>query len=182
MLFDIDPEPPCGLGDARRVALRLREWLAAREKTAIVKTSGGAGLHVLVPLNVPHTYAQTREFAREGAHELAHEHSDVVASTSRRDRRAGTVLIDWAQNSERRTVVAPYSLRASDVPSVSTPVSWEEVERGEQLRFGPREVLERIERFGDLFRPVLETMQRIGSQAPGAPGSPHPTPRVRHNR
>jgi bifunctional non-homologous end joining protein LigD len=160
VLFDLDPEPPAGLAEVCRVALLLRERLGARGLTAVVKTTGGAGLHVVVPLNRPHPYAQTREFARRLAHELARDDDQIVASATRRVEREGTVLIDWAQNSERRSVVAPYSLRAGYVPLVSAPVAWEEVEPGnEALLFGPDEVLDRIARVGDLFSPALNTVQ-----------------------
>jgi bifunctional non-homologous end joining protein LigD len=160
VLFDLDPEPPAGLAEVCRVALLLRERLGARGLTAVVKTTGGAGLHVVVPLNRPHTFAQTREFARRLAHELARDDDQIVASATRRVEREGTVLIDWAQNSERRSVVAPYSLRAGYVPLVSAPVAWEEVEPGnEALLFGPDEVLDRIARVGDLFSPALNTVQ-----------------------
>jgi bifunctional non-homologous end joining protein LigD len=162
VLFDLDPEPPAQTADARRAALLLRDWLRARDLTAVVKTTGGIGLHVLVPLNCRHTYSQTRSFARQGARELASEHDWIVDSAAHRDLRSGTVLIDWAQNSERRSMVAPYSLRATDVPSVSTPVDWEEVERdGTSLRFDPTEAIDRIARFGDEFGPALTLVQRV---------------------
>ncbi len=162
ILFDLDPEPPAGLSDACRVALLVRDRLAVHGLRAVVKTTGGSGLHVLVPLNSPHTYTQTRGFAREFASSLAARSEGVVATASRRDRRAGTVLIDWAQNHERRSMIAPYSLRANLVPLVSMPVSWEEVERGgDSLLFGPPEALERIERLGDLFEPALRDVQSL---------------------
>jgi bifunctional non-homologous end joining protein LigD len=162
VLFDLDPEPPAGLADACRVALLVRERLAACGLQAVAKTTGGSGLHVLVPLNSPHTYAQTRAFAREIARSLARDERGVAATAARRDRRAGAVLVDWAQNNERRSMVAPYSLRANVLPLVSAPVSWAEVTtRGEALRFGPAEALERIERLGDLFEPALREAQRL---------------------
>lgn len=165
VLFDLDPEPPAGLEEACRVALLLRDRLEARNLTSVVKTTGGSGLHILVPLNCAHSYAQTRELARSLAHELAREHPGVVASAALREQRRGAVLIDWAQNSERRSVVAPYSLRASVVPLVSTPVGWEEIERGgDGLWFTPNEVLERVERMGDLFAPALAAVQTIGRE------------------
>ena len=162
VLFDLDPEPPAGLADACRVALLLRERLRAQGLTAVVKTTGGAGLHLVVPLNRSHSYTRTREFARRLAHELARDDEQIVASATRRQQREGTVLIDWAQNSERRSAVAPYSLRASYVPLVSTPVAWDEVESGnEGLLFGPGEVLDRVARLGDLFGPVLNAVQTL---------------------
>jgi bifunctional non-homologous end joining protein LigD len=162
VLFDLDPEPPAGLVDVCRVALLVRERLARYGLRAVAKTTGGSGLHLLVPLNSPHTYAQTRGFAREVAQSLARDERGVVASAGRRDQRAGMVLVDWAQNSERRSMVAPYSLRANVVPLVSAPVSWEEVSAGgESLRFGPAEALDRVERLGDLFEPALREVQSL---------------------
>ncbi len=162
VLFDLDPEPPAGFREAAKVALLLREWLAQRNLLAVVKTTGGVGLHVLVPLNSPHTYEQTREFARTAARELAADHRHVVASAAHRDRRAGTVLVDWAQNGERRTMVAAYSLRAADAPTVSTPLHWTEIEQADgMLRFAPHETLARVEQIGDLFEPALTAMQSI---------------------
>lgn len=162
VLFDLDPEPPAGLADACRAALLVRERLAGCGLRAVVKTTGGSGLHVLVPLNSPHTYEQTRSFARGVAEALAESDAGLVARTGRRAGRAGTVLIDWAQNNERRSMIAPYSLRANFLPLVSMPVAWEEVERGgDSLLFGPSEALERIERLGDLFAPELTEVQRL---------------------
>jgi bifunctional non-homologous end joining protein LigD len=161
VLFDLDPEPPAGFADASRVALALRERLSALGLAAIVKTTGGSGLHVLVPLNSPHSYAQTRAFARRVAADLAASDERIASRAARRSTRRGQVLVDWAQNNERRTLVAPYSLRAADVPLVSAPVLWSELEAGEQLWFGPGEVLERVERMGDLFAPALNVEQRL---------------------
>jgi bifunctional non-homologous end joining protein LigD len=167
VVFDIDPEPPANTEDAVRVALLLRDRL---QGDALVKTTGGLGLHVLVPLHEPRSYAETRAFARSVAHELVAHDPAIVASAARRRDRSGTVLIDWAQNSERRTLIAPYSLRASDVPLVSTPVTWEEVQRGDELRFGPQHVLERVKRLGDLWKPALDARARLRAFVPGGPG------------
>jgi bifunctional non-homologous end joining protein LigD len=161
VLFDLDPEPPAGLLDACRVAVLVREWLAAAGLSAVVKTTGGSGLHVLVPLNSPHTYSETRDFARRVASELAATDDRIAPSAGRRALRRGTVLIDWAQNNERRSMVAPYSLRASVAPSVSAPVTWEEVEAGVEAWLGPDEVLERVDRLGDPFEAALSLVQRV---------------------
>lgn len=172
VLFDLDPEPPAGLADACRVALLVRDRLTAWGLRAVAKTTGASGLHLLVPLNSPHTYAQTRTFARGIAQSLARDEHGVAASAGRRDQRTGTVLVDWAQNSERRSMIAPYSLRANVLPLVSAPVSWEEVAAGgESLRFGPAEALERVERLGDLFEPALRSVQRLPVASTLQPGS-----------
>jgi bifunctional non-homologous end joining protein LigD len=167
ILFDIDPEPPAGTADAARVALLLRDRL---QRDALVKTTGGLGLHVLVPLREPHSYAETRVFARAIARELAERHPGIVASAARRRERQGTVLVDWAQNSERRTVIAPYSLRAADVPLASVPVTWEEVRDGGRLRFSPQQALERVRRLGDLWRPALDARARLRAFGHGRSG------------
>jgi bifunctional non-homologous end joining protein LigD len=151
--LDIDPSPPGGLVDSCRASLRLRDALAEDGLAAFPKTSGAAGLHVYVPLNSPLGYDETRAFARGLAERLAGELPD------------GRARVDWRQNAPRRSTVAPYSLRAMDRPSVSTPVSWEEVEEVARDRrepaFAPAEVLARVDRDGDLFRPVLELEQSL---------------------
>jgi bifunctional non-homologous end joining protein LigD len=155
--FDLDPHPPRGLLECCRVALRLREALTAAGLTGRPKTSGAAGLHVFVPLQPPTRYDESRALARAIAAELAAADPDLVSDSTRPRERSGKVFVDWLQNAPRRSTVAPYSLRATDVPLVSTPLSWDEVEdavaRGsaEQLAFGPADVLARIERHGDLF-------------------------------
>jgi bifunctional non-homologous end joining protein LigD len=161
VLFDLDPEPPAGMADACRVALALRERLVAEGLTSVVKTTGGSGLHVLVPLNGSCSYDRTRAFARSVASELAAADRRIVASAARRTSRQGTVLIDWAQNNERRSMVAPYSLRANVVPLVSASLVWSEVEAGGQMGFGPDEVLARVERLGDPFADALTLVQRL---------------------
>jgi bifunctional non-homologous end joining protein LigD len=165
VLFDLDPEPPADFADACRTALAVRARLAADGLSAVAKTTGGSGLHVVVPLNSLHTFERTRTYARTIARELAASEPCVTASASARQDRAGSVLIDWAQNSERRTSIAPYSLRANLVPLVATPVTWDEVERAarreERLLFEPQHVLARIERLGDPFAPALAKVQRL---------------------
>ena len=165
VLFDLDPQEPAGTAECARVALRLREVLSEHGLIAVAKTSGSAGVHVLVPLNAPHSYVETKAFARELAERLAGADPGIAARASRRAARAGTVLVDWAQNSERRSTAAPYSLRVADVPSVSAPVRWEEVEQAtrhaQRLVFGPADVLERLAQGGDLFEAALTAVQRL---------------------
>ena len=167
VVFDLDPGPPAGLVECCGVALWLRAFLDGLGLASFPKTSGSVGLHVYVPLNSPHTFVQTKEFARGVAARLAAEHREAIIDAQRRVLRPGRVLIDWLQNDPTRSTVAPYSLRAARLPSVSTPVSWEEVERvaasrrPEPLRFDPAAVLERFEREGDLFQPVLEIRQTL---------------------
>jgi bifunctional non-homologous end joining protein LigD len=171
VVLDLDPGPGTGLADCCRVALRLRAALGEAGLRGFAKTSGGLGLHVYVPLAVGHDFRESKAFARSLAARLAQERPQAV--TDRRDRsaRMGRVLVDWVPNGPRALTVTPYSLRAADLPAVSTPVSWGEVEEAgssdhvERLHFGPAETLERTRTAGDLFRPVLELEQSLPRRA-----------------
>jgi len=171
VVFDLDPGPPADVVDCCRVALLLRETLAELGLAAVVKTSGSIGLHVVVPLNASHSWLEAKAFARQVARYLAGEHPEQVVERQARALRRGKVLIDWLQNDPTRSTVAPYSLRAHGWPTVSAPVTWNEVEatavteRAERLIVEPDGALQRIERLGDLFRPVLEVEQRLPAQA-----------------
>jgi bifunctional non-homologous end joining protein LigD len=161
LVLDLDPGPPASLVASARVALILRDLLTAHGLTAAVKTSGSLGLHVFAPLEPGHTFDATKAVARALADLVAKRAPDLVVGTVSRSQRAGRVFIDWVQNDASRSTVAPYSLRATPWPLVSTPLAWDEVEaavstrRADRLLFGPREVLDRIERIGDLFAPML---------------------------
>jgi bifunctional non-homologous end joining protein LigD len=171
--LDLDPGPGAGLLDACRVALLLRERLEDLGLEGCPKTSGGAGVHVYIPLGAPHPAERTRELARGLAATLAADRSDLVTDDPRAPARRGRVLVDWLQSEPRRSTVAPYSLRATDLPVVSTPVEWSELEAAVQsgdpgsLRFGPSEVLRRVERRGDLFGAVLALRQTLAGPADG---------------
>jgi bifunctional non-homologous end joining protein LigD len=164
--FDLDPGPGAGILDCCRVATWLRDALARISLEAWPKTSGSRGLHVLVPIAGRHTYSETKAFARAMAGKLATDKPARVTDSSRAARE-GRVLVDWLQNSRMRTTVAPYSLRSTDLPTVSTPVRWEEVEAAlagrspEALVFSPDEVVRRIERHGDLFGGTLRDEQSL---------------------
>lgn len=176
VVFDLDPTAPADLLHAATVALILREHLAALGLTAFVKTSGSLGVHVIVPLNGQVTYAETRTFASGVAKELAARYPQLVTDRIERAGRAGKVLLDARQNSMRLTTVVPYSLRSTPRPTVSTPVTWDELEaaiRSSSTRglvFEAEDVLRRVEARGDLFAPVTTTVQAL----PAAQGQPHP--------
>ena len=167
VVFDLDPGAPLDVVDCCDVALRLRAVLDGLGLTSFAKTSGSVGLHVFVPLNVPHSYAETKGFARAVTAYLVAERPDRVTDKQRKALRAGKVLVDWLQNDPMRSTVAPYSLRGTAWPTVSTPVTWDEVEqalaarRPELLTFEPHDVLARLSEVGDLFGPVLEREQRL---------------------
>jgi bifunctional non-homologous end joining protein LigD len=167
LVFDLDPGPPATIAECCGVALRLRDVLGASGLEAFTKTSGGLGLHVFVPLDTDASFDATKAFARAVAGRLTAERPAGVIDVQRRDARAGKVLIDWLQNDPTRSTVSVYSLRATSLPAVSTPVTWDEVEDAARsrdagaLRFGPRDVLDRLGRLGDLFAPALALRQRL---------------------
>ena len=160
LAFDLDPGPPAGLAECAEVALRLRDLFDRLGMACFCKTSGSKGLQVYVPLNSGATFEQTKPFAHAVARLLEEEAPDKVVSRQRKDLRKGKVLVDWSQNDRHKTTVAVYSLRAQERPTVSTPVTWEEVEAG-KLSYEWDDVLERVERDGDLFAPVLELRQEL---------------------
>ncbi len=168
LAFDLDPGPPADVVDCSRVALRLREVLGQLELECFAKTSGSKGMQLYVPLDNKATYEETRPFAQALAQLIAKQSPDeVLAKMGKKTDRSGKVLIDWYQNNERKTTIAVYSLRARERPTVSTPVTWDEVEAvaesgdGSSLVFEAGDVIERIEEHGDLFAPVLELKQEL---------------------
>lgn len=168
LAFDLDPGPPAEVLDCSRVALRLREVLGGVGLESFVKTSGSKGLQLYVPLNTAVTYEDTRPFAQAIAQLLAKQTPErVLAKMGKKTDRKGKVFIDWYQNNERKTTISVYSLRARERPTVSTPVTWDELEAAvesedaDSLVFEAAEVLDRIEDQGDLFAPVLEIEQKL---------------------
>jgi bifunctional non-homologous end joining protein LigD len=162
LAFDLDPGEPAALPECREVALLLRDMLADLDFDCCAKTSGSKGMQVYVPLNTPVTYDDTKPFAQAIAQLLEKQHPKLVVSSMKKSLRAGKVFIDWSQNSRHKTTVAVYSLRARPQPTVSTPVTWDEIEDDRlDLIFETGDVLERVEEHGDLFAPVLAITQRL---------------------
>jgi bifunctional non-homologous end joining protein LigD len=167
LAFDLDPGPPADILDCCRVALRLHELFGHFGVECFPKTSGSKGLQVYVPLNREVSYDETKPLARAIAQLLEKQTPDRVVSKMKKAERKGKVFVDWSQNHAAKTTIAVYSLRARERPTVSTPVTWEEVEGAlerddrECLVFEAGDVLERIDRDGDLFAPVLELEQDL---------------------
>ncbi|MFD0853403.1 ATP-dependent DNA ligase, partial [Actinomadura adrarensis] len=141
--------------EACRVAQLLRDLLAEDGLESYPKTSGKKGLHLYVPIKESE---RTSEYAKEAAERLAADHKDLIVSKMEKRLRKGKVFVDWSQNNPAKTTVAPYSLRAAGSPSVSMPVTWDELEGCEgsaSLRFTPDEALERVEEHGDLLEPLV---------------------------
>jgi bifunctional non-homologous end joining protein LigD len=167
LAFDLDPGPPADIVDCCRVGLRLREMFGHFGVESFAKTSGSKGLQVYVPLNGRASYETTKPFAKAIAQLLEKQTPDKVVSKMKKVERKGKVFVDWSQNHARKTTIAVYSLRARERPTVSTPVTWEEVERAldradaDLLVFEASDVLDRVDREGDLFAPVLELKQEL---------------------
>lgn len=167
LAFDLDPGPPATIVECCRVALLLRELFGAFGLECFPKTSGSKGMQVYLPLNSEVTYEATKPYSRAVAQALERKEPDLVVSRMTKSARGGKVFVDWSQNTASKTTVSVYSLRAREAPTASTPLSWEEVsaalDSGDpgELRFEAGEVLERVERMGDLFAPVLELRQEL---------------------
>ena len=170
MVFDLDPGPPATIVECCRVALWLQGMFENLGLQAFPKTSGSKGLQVYVPLNTPGvTYGDTKGFARAVADLLEASEPDLVIARMNKDARKGKIFIDYSQNDEHKTTVCVYSLRARDRPTVSTPVTWDEVrdclDGGDPARlvFDAGQVVARFGEHGDLFAPVLSLVQEMPS-------------------
>ena len=167
IVFDLDPGPGADVLTCGQVAMLLREALDSLSLTSLVKTSGSKGLQLYVPLNSGATYEETKPFSLALAQVLERAHPDLIVTTQDKSVRPDKVLIDWSQNTSFKTTVAVYSLRARSRPTVSTPVSWDEVAAActagdpDALVFDATAVLDRIGRLGDLMAPVVALQQRL---------------------
>lgn len=171
MVFDCDPGEGTNILDCARVALMLREVLHELSLESYVKVSGSKGLQVYVPLNSPVTYDETQPFAKALAELLAEREPKLIVPKMPKRLRTRKVFIDWSQNAEYKTTVGVYSLRAkTHRPYVSVPVGWDELEAAlkshyaESLFFTPQAAIERVEKLGDLFKPVLKKVQRLPAE------------------
>jgi bifunctional non-homologous end joining protein LigD len=165
--FDLDPGPPANIVQCCQVGLWVKEIFEDFGLQSFAKTSGSKGLQVYVPLNTAVTYDQTKPFAKAIARLLEDRYPDRVVSDMKKALRTNKVFVDWSQNDDYKTTVCVYSLRAKDRPTVSTPVTWKEVENclkqgdPEKLVFVSDDVLKRVEKMGDLFEPVLKLKQKL---------------------
>jgi bifunctional non-homologous end joining protein LigD len=128
VFFDVDPEPPATINDGAEVALRLNEVLTRLGFKAYVKTSGKKGFHVLLPIERKYVFRQTRDFVHKIGQHLAKE-MPIVVSEFPDTKTLGKVFIDYGQNGHGKTLVCPYSLRATPDATVSTPIDWADVKK-----------------------------------------------------
>ena len=165
VVFDLDPGPPAAMTECAEVALDLRDVLEGIGLQIFPKTSGSKGLQLYLPLNTPGTSTeQARTFALTLGQVMEKHHPDRVLTDMKKELRKGKVFIDWSQNADFKTTICAYSLRARPRPTVSTPVTWDEVDAaagGEPLSFEAPEVLDRVAEHGDLFAETQTLEQEL---------------------
>ena len=164
LVFDLDPGDPATIVEGCQVALSIRSVLNTVGLEAYAKTSGSKGLQLYVPLNTTHTHQHCSEFALAVAQVLEKQEPGLVTSNMTKSVRPGKIFIDWSQNTRHKTTIAPYSLRGKDRPSVSTPITWDEVSDcadGEWIGFEADDVVERIADLGDIFEQVATLEQQL---------------------
>ena len=164
MVFDFDPGEPAAMRECCTVALAVREVLSSVGLEGFCKTSGSKGLQMYVPLNSPDaTQEHAAGFALAVGQVLEKQQPTLVTTVMAKAARPGKIFVDWSQNARHKTTIAPYSLRARPLPTVSTPITWDEVAAGSagdtDLRFTAPDVLTRVDQFGDIFQAVLQRVQ-----------------------
>jgi len=165
LAFDLDPGAPADILQCCQVGLMIRAIFDDLGLESFPKTSGSKGLQVYIPLNTAVTYERSKAFARAVAELLEKRSPRLVLSRMQRSLRKGKIFVDWSQNDDKKTTVNVYSLRAREHPTVSTPVTWKEVEavlkKKKPLSFEADDVLRRVAIMGDLFAPVLNKKQKL---------------------
>jgi bifunctional non-homologous end joining protein LigD len=168
LVFDLDPGEGADILSACEAAFRVKDVLDRLNLKSFAKVSGSKGIHLHVPLNTKVTYEATQPFARSIAQLIEGEHPDLVVSEMPKSKRRGKVFVDWSQNSEYKSTVAVYSLRAkAKQPFVAMPMTWDElrnaVKKGNAsaLFIEPDAALRRLKKTGDLFAPVLKLKQKL---------------------
>jgi bifunctional non-homologous end joining protein LigD len=164
IVFDLDPGEPAGLDECRAVAQVLRDRLAEDGLTAYPKTSGRKGMQITCAVTA--TSDQINDYARDVAHEFARAAPKIVTDVMAKPARRGKIFIDWSQNNQHKTTICVYSLRANHSPTVSAPLTWDEVADGSlsAADLTPDAVLARIKVYADLHAPLLKP-------GPSLPGS-----------
>jgi len=167
VVFDLDPGEPANIVECADIGLWIRDLLRGIELESFAKTSGSKGLQVYLPLNGDNDYGHSTGFAKSVAELMEREAPDRVVSVQTKKLRVGKVLVDWMQNSFHKTTVCAYSMRARETPTVSTPVTWGEVEACHDerdaalLSFTTDDVLDRVAEHGDLWEPTLTLRQEL---------------------
>jgi bifunctional non-homologous end joining protein LigD len=156
-VFDLDPGAPATIVECCEVALKLREVLSAHGLKAVAKTSGSKGMQLYAPIRTT-AVERTSEYAKAVAEHLARENPKLIVARMAKDLRPGKIFIDWSQNNQYKTTIAPYSLRGRPTPTASTPVTWDEVAKcrhPNDMTFTATDVLSRLDDHADLLKPLL---------------------------
>ena len=161
VVFDLDPGEGVSMAGCAEAAFLLREALELYELQSFAKLSGSKGVQIYVPLNTAVHYSGTRAFAHSMAQQLERERPALFVSEMAKELRPGKIFVDWSQNSDFKTTIGVYSLRAKERPFVSMPIRWEDLGRLRSARIGAEESLERLQQHGDLFAPVLRVKQTL---------------------
>jgi bifunctional non-homologous end joining protein LigD len=167
IVFDLDPGPPATIVQCCEVGFWVKDVFDKVGLESFAKTSGSKGLQIYVPLNTAVTYEQTKPLAKTLAQMLEKAHPVDVVSDMKKALRTNKVFVDWSQNDQHKTTINVYSLRAKNRPTVSTPVTWEEVDQclkkedPELLVFTSDQTLARVEKNGDVWAPLLKMKQKL---------------------
>ncbi len=161
LVFDLDPAGGAGFAEAVTVAQILRRLLQTLNLVCWVKTSGGSGLHIYVPLQPGPGHQEVRRFAQQVASLLAKSHPELITLERKPDRRGSRVYIDYLQNGRGRTMIAPYSPRATPQATVSTPLDWDELDSVDPLSLTISTVPKRLASLGDPWQEIMRRRGRL---------------------
>jgi bifunctional non-homologous end joining protein LigD len=165
--FDLDPVPGAPFSRVLETALLVRDALGALKITSYAKTTGSRGIHVYVPIVRGPKQKEVWSFAKKFSKELAQRYPKTVTAEYRVAKRPrGRVLVDYNQNAWNRTLASVYSVRPKPAATVSTPVTWQEIERGIRMEdFTMMNVPARLKKLGDLWEPLLRETGRFRLEA-----------------
>lgn len=163
LVADLDPGPGSTRGDMNKVAFLLRDRLAEDGLTAYVKGSGKKGMHLGCAIAATQPDDEVSAYAEAVARELEDEHPDLITANMLKEKRKGRIFLDWSQNNAAKTTVTPWSLRGLAFPTVSVPMTWDEVDGDRDLRFTPEEALERAAD-GDMWAALFEPGPEVPEQ------------------
>ncbi|MEA5457240.1 ATP-dependent DNA ligase [Sinomonas sp. JGH33] len=164
MVLDLDPGPGAGLPECVEVARLIKPILDDLGLAAVPVTSGSKGIHLYAKLDMKQSWERVSSVAHELARSLAADHPDLVVSDQKKTLREGRVLVDWSQNSGQKTTIAPYSLRGRLQPMVAAPRTWEEIGSPDLAHVRYDEMPARLEKYGNLFAPVLPDSEHDAGQ------------------
>ncbi len=162
IVFDLDPFEPANFEDAKDIAFIIRDGLKSLKIKSHVKTSGGTGLQIFVPIERKYTFEQTRNFVIKIAKMVEEVYPKALSAFLPYSERKGRVFIDPLQNSPTKTIIAAYSLKPLPKAPVSTPLEWKELDKvTDPKEFNINTIFERLKKKGDIFDKVLKEKQNL---------------------